>query len=87
MGCCSELGAYSALGSRASLDIDVNIHYSVCLEQAEGESGVERKDKQHSLGMKMKAIAWTMRRGKKHGKSCSEDAVSHREPHVRFQHR
>ncbi|MCI4386135.1 hypothetical protein PGIGA_G00058830 [Pangasianodon gigas] len=41
---------------------------------AEGESGVERKDKQHSLGKKMKAIALTMRRGKKHVKSCSEDA-------------
>ncbi|XP_060753739.1 SAM domain-containing protein SAMSN-1a isoform X2 [Neoarius graeffei] len=40
---------------------------------AEGESGVQRKDKQHSLGKKMKAIALTMRRGKKQIKSCSED--------------
>lgn len=86
MGCCSELGAYSALGRRASLDIDVNIHYTVCLKQTESESGAERKDKQHCLGKKMMAIAWTMRRGKKHIKPCSEDAVSHREPHVRFQH-
>ncbi|XP_053543439.1 SAM domain-containing protein SAMSN-1a isoform X3 [Ictalurus punctatus] len=42
--------------------------------QAEGESGAERKDKQHGLGKKMKAIALTMRIGKKHIKSCSEDA-------------
>ncbi|KAF4086421.1 hypothetical protein AMELA_G00105850 [Ameiurus melas] len=41
---------------------------------AEGESGAERKDKQHGLGKKMKAIALTMRIGKKHVKSCSEDA-------------
>ncbi|KAK3560886.1 hypothetical protein QTP86_022916 [Hemibagrus guttatus] len=40
---------------------------------AEGESGVERKDKQNSLGKKMKAIAMTMKLGKKHIKSCSED--------------
>ncbi|XP_053363794.1 SAM domain-containing protein SAMSN-1a [Clarias gariepinus] len=40
---------------------------------AEGEAGVERKDKPNSLGKKMRAIAWTMRRGKKHVKSCSED--------------
>ncbi|GAA6089530.1 SAM domain-containing protein SAMSN-1a isoform X3 [Tachysurus ichikawai] len=45
---------------------------------AEGESGVERKDKQHGLGKKMKAIAMTMRLGKKHVKSCSEDTVDDR---------
>lgn len=74
------------LAADESLYIDVNIHYAVCLEQAEGESGVQRKDKQHSLGKKMKAIALTMRRGKKQIKSCSEDMVSHREPQVKFQH-
>ncbi|KAF7700382.1 SAM domain-containing protein SAMSN-1a [Silurus meridionalis] len=41
---------------------------------AEGESGVKRKDKHQSLGSKMKAIALTMRMGKRHIKSCSEDA-------------
>ncbi|XP_058270564.1 SAM domain-containing protein SAMSN-1a isoform X1 [Hemibagrus wyckioides] len=41
--------------------------------QAEGESGVEKKDKQNTLGRKMKAIAMTMKLGKKHMKSCSED--------------
>ncbi|KAI5626101.1 SAM domain-containing protein SAMSN-1 isoform X3 [Silurus asotus] len=40
---------------------------------AEGETGVKRKDKHQSLGSKMKAIALTMRMGKRHIKSCSED--------------